>query len=132
MNIDRKTRFSHLSVFVGARSVATSFLRLPDTAHRPRYKYPTMSTTPERTDRLAPLPEHHSRFWQNANYYFDRAYTTMSLDPLWRPTLSSPKRVMVVSCPVRMDDGSIKVFTGYRAQHNNARGPFKGGIRYDL
>jgi glutamate dehydrogenase (NAD(P)+) len=91
-----------------------------------------MTTTPDRTDRLAPLAEHHSRFWQNANYYFDRAYTTMNLDPLWRPTLSSPKRVMVVSCPVRMDDGSIKVFTGYRAQHNNARGPFKGGIRYDL
>jgi glutamate dehydrogenase (NAD(P)+) len=38
---------------------------------------------------------------------------------------------MTVSCPVRMDDGRIQVFTGYRAQHNNARGPFKGGIRYD-
>ncbi len=45
--------------------------------------------------------------------------------------LSSPKRVLTVSCPVKMDDGHIQVFTGYRAQHNNARGPFKGGIRYD-
>ncbi|WP_428941003.1 Glu/Leu/Phe/Val family dehydrogenase [Fontivita pretiosa] len=55
----------------------------------------------------------------------------MNLDPLWRAVLSSPKRVLTVSCPVRMDDGRIQVFTGYRAQHNNARGPFKGGIRYD-
>src|SRR2546425_2610764 len=55
----------------------------------------------------------------------------MNLDATWRAALSSPKRVLMVSCPIRMDDGSIKVFTGYRAQHNNARGPFKGGIRYD-
>ncbi|MGD1276700.1 MAG: Glu/Leu/Phe/Val dehydrogenase [Tepidisphaeraceae bacterium] len=55
----------------------------------------------------------------------------MDLDPIWRQVLSSPKRVLTVSCPVRMDDGRIQVFTGYRAQHNNARGPFKGGIRYD-
>ena len=34
-------------------------------------------------------------------------------------------------CPVRMDDGRIQVFTGYRCQHNNALGPFKGGIRFD-
>src|SRR6266702_7834286 len=56
----------------------------------------------------------------------------MHLDETWRAVLSSPKRVMVVSCPIRMDDGRIQVFTGYRAQHNNARGPFKGGIRYDV
>ncbi|MGH7176373.1 MAG: Glu/Leu/Phe/Val family dehydrogenase [Tepidisphaeraceae bacterium] len=55
----------------------------------------------------------------------------MNLDPVWYSALSTPKRVLIVSCPVRMDDGSIQVFTGYRAQHSNARGPFKGGIRYD-
>jgi glutamate dehydrogenase (NAD(P)+) len=84
-----------------------------------------------RTDRLRPVPEHHSAFWQNAHLYYDRVYQTMGLDPLWRSVLSSPKRVLVVSCPIKMDDGRIQVFTGYRAQHNNARGPFKGGIRYD-
>ena len=83
------------------------------------------------TDRLAPRPEKHSKFWQNSHAYFDRVYQTMNLDAAWRTTLSSPKRVLTVSCPVRMDDGRIQVFTGYRAQHNNARGPFKGGIRYD-
>ena len=88
--------------------------------------------TPKTTDRLTPVPDKHSKFWQNAHFYFDRAYTTMKLDPVWRSFLSTPKRVLTVSCPVRMDDGSIQVFTGYRAQHNNARGPFKGGIRYDM
>ncbi|HVT90866.1 MAG TPA: Glu/Leu/Phe/Val dehydrogenase [Tepidisphaeraceae bacterium] len=84
------------------------------------------------TDLLHPSGrEQHSKFWENAHLYFDRVYQTMGLDQLWRAALSSPKRVMTVSCPVRMDDGKIQVFTGYRAQHNNARGPFKGGIRYD-
>ncbi len=83
------------------------------------------------TDRLAPHPESHSKFWQNAHLYFDRVYQSMNLDPTWRSVLSTPKRVLTVSCPIRMDDGRIQVFTGYRAQHSNARGPFKGGIRYD-
>ena len=87
-----------------------------------------MTTT---TDRLTPLRETHSKFWQNAHLYFNRVYQQMHLDETWRAVLSSPKRVLAVSCPVRMDDGRIQVFTGYRAQHNNARGPFKGGIRYD-
>jgi glutamate dehydrogenase (NAD(P)+) len=86
---------------------------------------------PTQTDLLRPHAEQHSKFWQNAHLYFDRVYQTMNLDPTWFQVLSSPKRVLAVSCPVRMDNGSIQVFTGYRAQHNNARGPFKGGIRYD-
>jgi glutamate dehydrogenase (NAD(P)+) len=87
--------------------------------------------TQKTTDRLLPHADSHSKFWQNAHLYFDRVYQTMNLDPVWRSVLSTPKRVLTVSCPIKMDDGSIQVFTGYRAQHNNARGPFKGGIRYD-
>lgn len=44
--------------------------------------------------------------------------------------LKYPRRTLVVSVPVRMDDGRVKVFTGYRVQHNQTLGPFKGGIRY--
>lgn len=44
--------------------------------------------------------------------------------------LQSPQKLLEVSIPVKMDDGSIKVFTGYRSQHNDARGPYKGGIRF--
>ena len=47
-----------------------------------------------------------------------------------RQYLATPNRVMRVKIPVRMDDGSIRVFTGFRSQHNNDRGPYKGGIRY--
>ena len=83
------------------------------------------------TDRLKPTKEEHSAFWQNAHFYFDHVYKTMKLDPTWRDFLSTPKRVLTVSCPIKMDDGRIQVFTGYRCQYNNARGPFKGGIRYD-
>jgi len=85
----------------------------------------------ETTNRLRPSAEEHSSFWQNAHHYFGRVFETMGLDVAWRQVLSSPKRVLSVSCPVKMDDGRIQVFTGYRCQHNNALGPFKGGIRYD-
>ncbi|QOV87348.1 Glu/Leu/Phe/Val family dehydrogenase [Humisphaera borealis] len=74
----------------------------------------------------------HSAFWQNAHHYFDRVYGTMGLDPIWRDYLTHPKRVMTVSCPIRLDNGTIQTFTGFRAQHNNALGPFKGGIRFDM
>jgi len=84
----------------------------------------------DKTNLLYPQ-EKHSPFWQYAHLYFDRVYKTMHLDEGWRTVLSSPKRVMTVSCPVRMDDGRVQLFTGYRVQHNNARGPFKGGIRFD-
>jgi glutamate dehydrogenase (NAD(P)+) len=83
------------------------------------------------TNLLHPQAE-NSRFWQAAHLYFDRVYQRMNLDPIWREVLVAPKRVLTVSCPVRMDDGHIQVFTGYRAQHSNVRGPFKGGIRYDI
>lgn len=47
-------------------------------------------------------------------------------------SLLQPHRVIEISIPVRMDDGSTRVFTGYRSQHSNARGPYKGGIRFHL
>jgi glutamate dehydrogenase (NAD(P)+) len=61
---------------------------------------------------------------------FDRAADILGLDAGMRETLRRPKRQLIVSIPVRMDDGSIHVFEGYRVQHNIARGPAKGGIRY--
>lgn len=54
----------------------------------------------------------------------------LGLDPSLTIRLKHPRRVIIVSVPVRMDNGEIKVFTGYRIQHCHARGPFKGGIRY--
>ena len=54
----------------------------------------------------------------------------INLDEGIHKILAHPKRVLTVSIPVKMDNNKIQVFTGFRSQHNDARGPFKGGIRY--
>jgi glutamate dehydrogenase (NAD(P)+) len=61
---------------------------------------------------------------------FDIAAAKLSLDANVAERLRRPDRAMIVSVPTRMDDGRVKVFTGYRVQHNDVLGPFKGGIRY--
>lgn len=60
----------------------------------------------------------------------DEAAKLIKLDKGLHQVLASPKRVLTVSLPVKMDNGEIRVFTGFRSQHNDARGPYKGGIRY--
>jgi glutamate dehydrogenase (NAD(P)+) len=61
---------------------------------------------------------------------FDGAARILNLEPgIWR-ILTHPKRQIIVSCPVQMDNGDIEVFTGYRVQYNITLGPAKGGIRY--
>jgi glutamate dehydrogenase (NAD(P)+) len=61
---------------------------------------------------------------------FQSAADRLDIDEGIRRVLSVPKRELTVAIPVRMDDGEVKVFRGYRVQHNLARGPGKGGIRY--
>lgn len=61
---------------------------------------------------------------------FDQAAEAMGLDPNLRERLKLPQRSLVVSLPVKMDDGRVEVFTGYRVQHDSSRGPSKGGVRY--
>jgi glutamate dehydrogenase (NAD(P)+) len=61
---------------------------------------------------------------------FDRAAVRLGLPPGLRAGLRACKRELTVNFPVRMDNGEIQIFTGYRVQHNQARGPAKGGIRY--
>src|SRR5437016_2498453 len=61
---------------------------------------------------------------------FDGAARLLSLEPgIWK-ILTHPKRQIIVSCPIQMDNGEIEVFTGYRVQYNITLGPAKGGIRY--
>jgi glutamate dehydrogenase (NAD(P)+) len=68
--------------------------------------------------------------WHVAQQQFDLAAERLNLDPGLRRVLREPKRELTVHFPVKMDDGSVRVFTGYRVQHNLGRGPAKGGIRY--
>jgi glutamate dehydrogenase (NAD(P)+) len=68
--------------------------------------------------------------WEVAQRQFDLAAERLDLDPGMRLVLREPRREFTVHFPVHMDDGTVKVFTGYRVQHNLGRGPAKGGIRY--
>lgn len=61
---------------------------------------------------------------------FDVAAAKLDLDANLAARLRRPDRSLIVSVPTRMDDGRVHVFTGYRVQHNDVLGPFKGGIRY--
>lgn len=68
--------------------------------------------------------------FESALQQLQRAADLMQLDAGVLARLQKPKRELHVSVPVRMDDGSLKVFEGYRVQYDDARGPFKGGIRF--
>ena len=77
-----------------------------------------------------PKPKESLNPFEVAQEQIDRAGKKLNLDADLLELLKHPKRELHVNFPVRMDDGRVKVFTGYRVQYNDARGPFKGGIRY--
>jgi glutamate dehydrogenase (NAD(P)+) len=83
---------------------------------------------PQPIPRIAPREDLNP--YRIAQIQFDIAAEHLKLDPGLRQILRMPKRIMEVSIPTKMDNGQVKVFTGYRVQHNIARGPAKGGLRY--
>jgi len=68
--------------------------------------------------------------FEMAQRQFDQVAELLKLDPQVREILRWPLREFAFRIPVRMDDGTIRVFQGFRVQHNDARGPNKGGIRF--
>jgi glutamate dehydrogenase (NAD(P)+) len=68
--------------------------------------------------------------WRNAQRQFDAAADLLGLEAGTRAFLREAQRQLIVNFPVKMDDGSVRMFEGYRVQHNLARGPAKGGIRF--
>jgi glutamate dehydrogenase (NAD(P)+) len=74
--------------------------------------------------------EWHSATSDMAIEQFEIAAERLGVDPNVARRLRRPDRALIVSVPTRMDDGGVRVFTGYRVQHNDVLGPFKGGIRY--
>jgi glutamate dehydrogenase (NAD(P)+) len=85
-------------------------------------------TAPPMVPRIAPREDLNP--FRIAQIQFDMAAEFLKLDPSLRQILRTPKRILEVSIPTKMDNGQVKVLTGYRVQHNVARGPGKGGIRY--
>ncbi len=72
----------------------------------------------------------HNDPWVRAKKELEKIAKRLSLPPLLLARLSHPDRMISVSLPMQMDDGSVKTFSGLRVQHNNILGPYKGGIRY--
>jgi glutamate dehydrogenase/leucine dehydrogenase len=83
---------------------------------------------PQPIPRIAPREDLNP--FRISQIQFDIAAEYLKLDPGLRQVLRTPKRILEVSIPTKMDNGQVKVFTGFRVQHNIARGPAKGGIRY--
>jgi glutamate dehydrogenase (NAD(P)+) len=100
--------------------------------HYARQEELTMATlakaAPQPIPRIAPREDLNP--YRIAQIQFDIAAEYLKLDQGLRQILRTPKRVLEVSIPTKMDNGQVKVFSGYRVQHNVARGPAKGGIRY--
>ena len=72
----------------------------------------------------------HMNAYETVVHYFDRAADALEMEQSTRRLLRMAKREITVEVPVEMDDGRIETLVGYRVQHNNARGPMKGGLRY--
>ncbi|MBI4304834.1 MAG: glutamate dehydrogenase, partial [Chloroflexi bacterium] len=75
-------------------------------------------------------PSSDKSMLDSAIAYFEQAVSALSMKDDMRALLLHPWRELTVAVPVRRDDGAFSVFTGYRVQHNAARGPYKGGVRY--
>ena len=100
---------------------------MPETAVREAVE----ATTQTRTSAPAPFKSSKAfNSFQIAQAQFDKVAEYLGLDPATRELLRFPLREFHFAIPVRMDDGTVKVFRGFRVQHNDARGPGKGGIRF--
>ncbi len=85
----------------------------------------TKAPVRDRSAPSGPIPAYEA-----VQRQFDKAADLMGLDPDIRRILSATMNEIIVHFPVKMDNGHVEIFTGYRVQHSNALGPFKGGLRF--
>ena len=88
-----------------------------------------VAAEPEAAAPEAPVSDRY-QFFKVVQSYLDRAAPLVGLPDHVREMLMQPKNELITHFPVRMDDGTMKLFKGYRIQHNNLLGPFKGGLRF--
>src|ERR1051325_4945325 len=86
---------------------------------------------PEPARVVVPAPASERNPFEAMLARYTRAADLLELEPSIDRILRSPEREITVAIPIRMDDGDTRVFAGYRVVHNTARGPAKGGIRFD-
>jgi glutamate dehydrogenase (NAD(P)+) len=87
------------------------------------------ATPEEQTDAPAESPDRESAV-ETARRQLEDAAAHLDIDPNIVERLKHPTKVQEVTVPIERDDGTVEVFTGYRAQHDSVRGPYKGGLRY--
>src|SRR5919199_1437598 len=89
-------------------------------------------TEPDKSPRVANRPSRPAEMsnFEIVTHYFDMAADRLGLEDDVRAVLRSNYREVQVQVPIRQADGRIYVYSGYRVQHNGARGPYKGGVRY--
>ncbi|MBX3250995.1 MAG: Glu/Leu/Phe/Val dehydrogenase [Myxococcales bacterium] len=85
---------------------------------------------PEQAAKEASVSEAEYEFFKVIQGYLDEAASIVGLPAHIREMLAQPKNEIIVHFPVTMDDGTLRVFKGYRIQHNNLLGPYKGGLRF--
>ena len=85
--------------------------------------------TPPPSKSLLPSGKEYD-FYKVVQDYLERAGKVAKIEPYVLTILSQPKNEIIINFPVRMDSGEVRLFKGYRVQHNNLLGPFKGGIRF--
>jgi glutamate dehydrogenase (NAD(P)+) len=89
---------------------------------------PTIPSVPPPSKSFAAAKEYD--FYRTIQEYLERAGKIAKIEPYVHTILSQPKNELIVNFPVKMDDGQVRLFKGYRVQHNNLLGPFKGGMRF--
>lgn len=109
-----------------SKKARTKTKRHDDVAKTP----PGATEDPPMHDEEATVSTEHYEFFKVIQGYLDEAAGIIGLPTHVREMLSQPKNEIIVHFPVRMDDGSLKMFKGYRIQHNNLLGPYKGGLRF--
>ena len=93
---------------------------------------PSPATGKQSQVRKSASPTTHLDFNRITDEQFQIAADHMNLENDIQLLLRSPYRELVVQVPVRMDDGRLEIFHGYRFHHNGVRGPYKGGLRYHM
>ncbi len=109
-----------------AKAIGTALMRLKQTAPASVVGAPHIHIT---ESSVTAVVRRHD-MWEQARQQLDDVAKQLNLDPNTHAMLRHPKRTLEVAVPVKMDNGRVQVFQGYRVHHNQYRGPAKGGIRY--
>src|SRR5207244_1368790 len=101
-----------------------------ETPHAPSHAQPGRSPGPRRHVRLGGATPMTLSAYETTNHFIEQGLSALNLDTRYRTLLLTPAREVRVELNILLDDGALANFIGYRVQHDDSRGPFKGGLRF--